>query len=369
MATVLQRLRTLQESDQPVLSAYVDTAPVRLIGLGHVIAFRDACAGLRAQIEASDPQRIGEFDKAVGRVEPYLLEVATGSPGLAIFDVAGELVVTPLPIRPLDHVAWSTRPRLAPLEEAVDDLERVAVLLLDSERSRIYTIAFGQIETRAQFADEVPGKQDTGDWFALSQKRYERHREDHVMRHVKRTVRTLMDELRERPFDRLFIGGPDEARSMLTGRLPRPLRARFAGTVNLPLFASDADVLKVALKAAEEAERRGELDAVTALINDAATAHVTMGRDATFDALHDRRVHLLVVASDLEVPGFECLTCGRLSTAFDRCPACGGETRAVDVREATTAAAAAQDARVEVVSGEAGTLLMEHGGLAARTRY
>jgi hypothetical protein len=49
--------------------------------------------------------------------------------------------------------------------------------------------------------------------------------------------------LRKHSFDRLLLAGPDESLAVLKRELPRPLRARLAGTISVPLFASDAEVL------------------------------------------------------------------------------------------------------------------------------
>jgi peptide subunit release factor 1 (eRF1) len=275
-----------------------------------------------------------------------------------------------LPYRPTDAVTWSSLPRLEPLQAMTDEFERVAVVLFDKERARLFTIFMGQIEERQAFEDEVPGKQATGDWFALSQTRYARHHEEHVLRHVARAIDALTGLLRIRPFGRLLLGGPPEALALLQRELPLSLQERVAGSLHMELFASDADVLNAALEAARVAERREELAEISELIEAATSRHVALGVDATLQALGDGRTHELFVADGLDETAGECQTCGRLVRAGVTCRWCDGPvTRITDLRQRIVDRALEQGATVETVSGEAGAKLMKHGGLGAWTRY
>lgn len=64
-----------------------------------------------------------------------------------------------MPAVPGDEAAWETRPQLEPLYALRDTFERVAVALGDKERARLFTVFLGQIETRQEVVDAVPGKQ------------------------------------------------------------------------------------------------------------------------------------------------------------------------------------------------------------------
>lgn len=369
---VLDRLRSAPP-DRRYLSVHLDTSPGRTIGQAYTTWLRDAIRQLRDEIGDADREEKQRFERAAQAVETFVAVQATNEPpGLAMYaDGTGELeLAVALPMSPLNLVTWKEQPAIEPLVEALDEQERIAVLLIDKERTRLFTIFLGQIEERTVFADEVPGAQATGGWFGLSQKRYQRHHEDHVLRHVKRTVRAMMDELRQHPFDRLFVSGSPEAVTTLTHQLPRPLRDRLAGTFELELFASDAEVLGAAMREAELAERRYELDEVHALLNASTGQNAAVGADATLGVLNEARVHRLFVARDLDLDGAECPTCSRLLLQTGDCPVCGTTLEPVpSIRERAIASALDQGARVEVVAGEAADLLMEHGGMAAWTRY
>ena len=162
------------------------------------------------------------------------------------------------------------------------------------------------------FTDDVPGKQDSGGWFGLAQKRYERHREDHLLRHAKRTIAALLRELQRHPFDRLLIGGPDEPVALLEDHLPRPLRVRRAGALRVELFASDGDVLAAAREAMLEVERREEVQAVRGLLEAAGSLRVALGPEAVLPAISDGRVHQLFLGDGFGGAGAECPACGAL---------------------------------------------------------
>jgi peptide subunit release factor 1 (eRF1) len=277
--------------------------------------------------------------------------------------------VVSLPTRPVERLVWNAKPEIEPLLEAVDEGERIAVLFFDKERARLFVIALGEIEERQGVFDEVPGKQKTGDWFALSQKRYERHHEDHVLRHLHRTMAVLMDELHRRPFDRLFVAGPPEALSMLMHHLPRPLRLRYSGTLELEWFAPDSEILDAALKAAEAAERQHELDLVNRLL-DNLNGQVVLGLEPVLAALWERRVDRLLMTGAIKGPGGRCPACGRLVAGSGPCPVCETEVVPVDdLRAAIIEQALASEAKVEFVEGEAARRLEEHGSIGGWTRY
>jgi peptide chain release factor subunit 1 len=367
---VLQALRETAAPAGGVLSAYIDTSPERSIGQAYLIAYRDRVKAFRATLPKA--KRV-HFDTAAAQAEAVLTRsVAPGHPGLAVFASGDEAYVfaVPLPKRPPETVRFGEQPVVMLLEAAVDDGERAAVLLFDKERARLFTIVLGEIEERHSLFDEVPGKQKTGDWFALSQTRYARHHEDHVLRHAKRTIAALLDELERHPFDRLLLTGPDEAIALLEDHLPRRLRLRVAGRLALELFASDADVLTAAGAALEEIEREQEAEAIRNLLNDAGSPRVTLGPDDTLPALGDGRVHQLFILNSYLGAMRECPACGRLTRREDPCTRCGAATRTVpDLRERAIAAAIDSGARVECVSLETTDLVALHGGIGARTRW
>jgi hypothetical protein len=98
------------------LSVYVDTSPPRIRGPAYLLSFRERCRTVPAGVVAEDEDA---FEVARARAEHYLVDQSVPRrPGLALF-AAGEfenMMVVPLPAAPVDHIAWSEQPFIAPLE-------------------------------------------------------------------------------------------------------------------------------------------------------------------------------------------------------------------------------------------------------------
>lgn len=352
-----------------VLTAYLDTSPERVAGQGYRIA---AVNNIRAARHAVPEDDVPAFRAAVTQIESYLADAFTPeTPGLALFASGGTLLyVVPLPYPPAEAVSWDANPQLGPMQRAIDEYERVAVVLVDKERARIFTVYLGRIEERRAIDDEVPGKQKTGDWFALAQTRFARHQEEHVREHLEHTVAGVLQLLADRPFDRLFLAGPDEAIAMMRRELPNALRERLTGRLALELFATEEQILRATLEAARGVERGSEAEIVDDILDAASSRYVALGLDPTLEALSDGRTHLLVLSDSFQAAGAECSGCGRLLRADGHCPWGDGSTSSIgDLREPAVRRALAQGAQVEIVEGEASARLQKHGGIAAWTRY
>jgi peptide subunit release factor 1 (eRF1) len=347
---------------------YLETTPSRLQGRAYLLAFRDGCRATRQALADADRN---VFEDCVRRVERYLMEDFTvHQPGVALFVEVGQLMVVRLPEAPADSVTWSEQAEIAPLQTMLDNNERMAVVLFDTQRTRLFTIFLGQIEAQCSFEDAVPGKQATGGWFALEQTRFERHRLDRLRLHAKRTVHELMDVLRDRSFDRLLLAGPEESLAILRSQLSRPLELRLSGTVAVDMSATDTDVLKASLAEAESLERQEEQKIVRELLESATAACVVLGVSSTLSALADSSVHLLVLSEDFFESGSVCGACDRLMQDGPRCPACGAAlVPLASLREAMIRQALAQGARVTTVAGPAADLLRARGGVGAWTRF
>ncbi len=367
---VLKGLREATPVDHNVLSLYLDTSPRRIPRQAYLLAYRDLCKEIRPQLTAAETEH---FNEAAARVENLLVGEAGEWPaGLAVFAAgpAHEVHAVALPRRPADALSWDSRYHLEPLQAILDDQERVAIVLFAADKSRLFTFFLGELEEHAVVDDYVPRKQKSGGWAALGQSHFARRRGDHLMRHAAHTITALNAMLRAHPVDRLFVGGPEESRAVLIQQLPKPLRSRLAGTLNIGVSASKAELCQAARQAIETCERQVELAAIEELFDAATTPRVVVGASETLAAVSENRVYRLFIADTYAQVGGECPVCGCLVAGPGPCLACGEPTEPIDdLGDRVVQRALAEGACVDVVSGDAAALLQTRGGLGAWTRY
>jgi peptide chain release factor subunit 1 len=271
------------------------------------------------------------------------------------------------PVRPFSRFA--ERPAVAQLARMVDEYERYLVVLIDKEEARLLSVYLGQADARAHVTDEYPGRNKRGGW---AQARYSHHRDAHLHRHVLHVTEALLDELRRQPFDKLLVGGPDEAKSALLHVLPRPLRTRVAGTFLAELFLSDAEIVERVRDEEQRAEHEAQATLVHDLLNTAgAGGPAALGWEEALQALAEGRVHELVLAEGRTRKGRVCAQGHVVLEPLRTCPFCGALLGVVnDLADWAAARAFDTDTSVRTASAAAGKALIARGdGVGALLRY
>jgi len=356
-----------------VLSLYAAVDPTISYRRGHEIAaVKSALRGLDRTL--ADEKR-SSFDRERDRVLDFLEhEWIQESRSVAIFSSqpAGLWKTIPLNVRMQSQAFFGPRPRILPLAQVADEYERYCAAFVSKEDSKLFLVSMGDVEEERTISDNVPGRHDQGGW---SQARYQRHREFHVLEHLKRSLAALDDYSRSSPFQRLIVAGPEEVTTEFINLLPTPLTDCLIANVSCPPTASRDEVMSAVAPAIHDFERSQE-EALLSKISDLADAggHAVLGLDATLGAVGDGRVHELAVADGVSAAGSECLTCGHLDSGrIDSCPRCGaslaGLDHADDIIERVAEKVYAQGGFVEVVFGDARENLIARGGLGAILRF
>jgi peptide subunit release factor 1 (eRF1) len=396
----IEQLEAFEGGGARVLSLYLDLDPAHASRREHRIVFEDMVKAARGALD--DPTR-REFDREVARIQAWLESSLPRIKGLALDkralrELEREVVriqarpeasaprgkglalvscgprglwqVHWLPGRVQDHLAFESRPDIAPLLELEDEYERYAVALVDKAKARLFTVFQGEIEESEALEDFVPPKHDQG---GLSQANFQRHHEAHVYRQIKDVAQALARLFRRRSFDRLILAGPEEPTSELRRLLPRALAGRLVAVIPAEPFATPAEILEKTLEVERRVEREVESRLLDELLERAgAGGRASCGLASTLEALWLGDVQTLVVAEGHQVVGSECSNCGRLEPgSIATCPACKAAMRAVhDLLHRAMARTLEQAGRVEVVHGDAARRLMGAGdGVAALLRY
>jgi peptide subunit release factor 1 (eRF1) len=276
-----------------------------------------------------------------------------------------------------NQIRWGREVFVGPLAVAVDEYERVGIVLLDRANLRLFTMFLGEVEEHIQDKfnhRKVRHIRTVGTDHLASASHVQRKADDQIrlnLRHVAKDMHLMLEQHR---LQRIILAGSPEITAELSAILPKRLQSQIIGTVDLAATATREEVQRAAAPLAEKFERDTEEKLVQDLVTSAAKAtRVVVGLGHTLFALNQRRVWQLVYAEGFHSPGYECQGCAALfSVETASCSFCGSAVRSIeDVVECAVDHAVRRGARVEVIrSKEAESSLMNAGGIGAflRTR-
>jgi peptide chain release factor subunit 1 len=262
-------------------------------------------------------------------------------------------------------------PYVKPLLDILDNYQRYALLLVDKESARIFLVHLGDIvEYGEVYTPGIPGKHKKGGWFALSQNHYERHIEHHVAMHLKDVLEKFESFLKGEYIGRVILGGSDEAVSMIKGMLHKGILDKVIGTARIEMFAKPDEVLRKVEPVVSEFEKKKEEETIDELIERALkNNNAVLGIDDVLNALQEQRVMKLIFVRDYKVSGYNCPSCGYLSTQnIGNCLFCNARLEKTDqLVDLAGQKAIGQNALVEVVTES--KKLMDAGGIGAFLRF
>jgi peptide chain release factor subunit 1 len=204
--------------------------------------------------------------------------------------------------RPVDFaVVLDRSPYLEPLVAEADS-ERWCVLLANRRNARFFIGDGGGLEETDRVEDDVHSQHDQGGW---SQARYQRGVEKEKDDHLVHVAEVAFDRFKERGFDRLLIGAPDELVNDLKQKLHPYLRERIAGRLHLDVENSSIEDVRGAAEAAiEEWGQRREREALDRLTEGVGRGgRGAAGLSSVLHALNEQRVEMLLVAENFRSPG------------------------------------------------------------------
>ncbi len=288
------------------------------------------------------------------QAEAFLTGYHIVSKGLVLFFSPNFQQVYELPL-PIETQCAYGRPLVAPLLWAIEEYQRYLILLVDQEKAHFIVAYLGS----AGLADTLSLELDTEDWRekhlmpATSYGRelragsYVDHFEDRVEAHLERFYRDVIaraQELKaERGFDRIVLGGSEQAAHAVLNLMPDKLAAQVIATLPIPMRATPHQALEQALPAALAYERQHERELVEQVIGLAkAGGRAVLGREAVQKAVEQQLVELLILPWAL---------------ADD------------ELKAWLPAQMLASGGQLELVHGEAAERLQAEGGLAARLYY
>lgn len=376
----LARLAAFEPSPYPVISLYLDTQPDGR-GRDNFQSF------VRKELKARSqtyPQRSSEramLERDMDRILSYLEGLAPSANGVAIFACdAAELFAAVQLEAPLgNHWLYiGDQPHLYPLARVASQYPRYAVVLADTNRTRILVIADGGVSADTAIEGTKTRRTTQGGW---SQARYQRHVENYHLQHVKDVVSTLEKIVMQEGIDRVIVSGDPVVIPLLREQLPKPLAEKVVDELSLPSDAQESDVLAATRASIVEQDAKTDREKVDAAVGAYRAGGLgVVGPDATLFALTNGQVdELLITASIGSLEGLRGTRAAEMAIANDAGiaepavePAAAGEPASVEmgtVRLADELVTKAQQTAARISFIEDPSLLEPYGGVAATLRY
>ncbi|MFW3146591.1 MAG: Vms1/Ankzf1 family peptidyl-tRNA hydrolase [Thermoplasmatota archaeon] len=326
---------------------------------------------IRAVEKAIEGKVKKEFHETLAIANEHLsMKPIPGEKGRIVMasSAAGFLHVYRIGLVPERKFVLDTSPFLLPLAKLRDDFEDYALLLLDSQQAKLFSVRSNIMKMEDADSIDLMNKHKKG---GMSQMRFNRLRRGAINSFLDEVVRDIqgLEELKD--IRGLVVAGPGEAKKQLVEDLPQALREMVIGIQDIPMDTPMGDLLEMGEKIAEKDEREKEK-----IIMEEFRSSVMKGQPAAYGAqkvkiaLKNGRVNLLIVLANASIPGWICERCQYIMerTAPPRkCPHCGGPTSEVDVIEELYELAERTGARTEFIKDS--EFLKSIGGLGALLRY
>lgn len=377
----LNRLAAFEPSPYPVVSLYLNTQPNE-VGRDNFQAFvRKELKARALTYPARSPER-EMLERDMERIARFLEnDIQPSANGVAIFACdAGELFETVQLNAPLDdHWLYiGDQPHLYPLARLAAQFPRYAVVLADTQRTRILVMSDGGVATDNAIDGVKTRRTSQGGW---SQARYQRHIENYHLLHIKEVVAALEKIVTNEGIDRIVIAGDVVVLPLLREQMPKALAEKVVDELSLSSEAPQDAVIKATL----ESLRRVDQDSDRAKVDAAVGAYRAgglgvVGPDATLLALTNGQVdELLLTASLANLKDLQASRAAAMAIANDAGiaepavePSAAGEPARADmgtVRLADELVTKAHQTAARVCFIEDPALLEPFGGVAATLRY
>jgi peptide chain release factor subunit 1 len=204
--------------------------------------------------------------------------------------------------RPVEStVVLDRSPYLEPLVAEAHE-ERWCVLLANRRNARFFVGDGGGLEETDRVEDDVHSQHDQGGW---SQARYQRGVEKEKDDHLVHVADVAFGAYKERGFDRLLVGAPDELVGDLEQKLHPYLRERIVARLHLDVENSSVEDVRAAANAAiEDWRRHVEREALDRLAEGVGRGgRGAAGLAGVLQALNEQRVETLLVGETFHSAG------------------------------------------------------------------
>jgi peptide subunit release factor 1 (eRF1) len=265
------------------------------------------------------------------------------------------------------EASLDSHPHLFQLARIGDDFETYAVVLADSQESRILVISLNEAEQAGETeADEDIKRFQAGGW---AQMLFQRRTDNVIKAHTKDIADKLGRIIKRYDVQHVIIAGNDSIKGIVMNTLPDAIKEKLVDYINLDITGNLQSIMEAVEPMMREVEQEQEAEALARLESEVAGERLGVAGVAdTAMALTKGQVETLIMHQGFNSIGGECPNCGTLRPGLrPNCPYDGTEMQQVNLREVFTARALQQSSDIQIV--EASEYLDQHEGVGAILRY
>lgn len=364
----IRTLATLEETDAPVISCYLNLESSLLSAHTNLLARSQK---LNKGLTGSERW---DFQAGLGRIEDYLYsEVKPETKGVALFFRQGMQPFwlamqfrVPLP----NWMAFDTVPNIYHLVELKDTYHRYVVVLSTEESARILEVNLGTVTEEVWRARPELRQRVGREW---SREHYYNHRRNKTDQFIKEKIAVVEQLMSAGGHTHLILAGNPRLTSQIRKELPKQLQEKLVDTIVASGNDKLADVVTATLSAFIEQEEIESQALAERLRREIYTGGLAViGTRETYSALQAVQVEAIVMAKDYSPQlGWKCQTCdgsGLTPPERSKCSECKSDLiKPMDLREEMILLAERRGCHVEIVNHS--PWLQEAGGVGALLRY
>ncbi len=359
------------QGDLPVVSLYLN-AQADEHGRRNFLAFVRKQFPERAKTyEPRTPDR-ESLDADIERINRYLeQDIRSATQGIAIFACWGannffETVQLEVPIE-ANRIFIYHHPQLYPLARLLDQYQRYAVVLADTNMARIFVFALGRAIKSSELQNVKTKRTQVGGW---SQMRFQRHVKNYHLHHAKEVVDTLERLVRDERIEHVMLAGDEETIiPLLREQMSKELSERVIDVLRLGIDTSERELLDESLLAYRRYNSLNDLEKVGHLLDEyRADGLAVAGVAQTLAALSNGQVEELLISASPNTLQFDKSEVEKVLAAYGRTRE---EFETLDQRvvadELLKRATELSSARVTFIEND--SVLKNVGGVGALLRY
>ena len=373
LESLLGRLSEFEPQKLPVISLYLN-AQANEHGRDNFHVFVRKELNDRARTyQPHSPER-ASFDEDMVRIHRYLeQEIVPATQGIAIFACAGaddffEVAQLEAPIE-TNRLLVFDRPHVYPLARLLEQYQRYAVLLADTNYARIFVFALGKKLQETEITNVKTNRSQVGGW---SQMRYQRHIENYHLHHAKGVVEALERITREDQIEHVILAGDEETIvPLLREQMSKDLAGKVIDTLSLNVNTPEHELLETTIETYRKYNAVSDMEKVELLLNEYRGGGLgVVGVAETLAALSNGQVEELLISSAVSNITYEDVEVEEVLAAYATSDNTGA---AVKLEPRTVAdefiSRAKQTSSAKVTFIEDASLLESVGGVGGLLRY